>query len=119
MKNTDDDKEDSGISSMDEPELPPDGGWGWVVCFGSFMVNFILDGVMFSFGVMLLELLESFGETKSKTSMVGSALLGMSMMMGNIEFYLQSFIDNVFVMLFKDFFSPLLMYNKNTHPHTE
>jgi hypothetical protein len=23
---------------------PPDGGWGWVVCFASFMCNLILDG---------------------------------------------------------------------------
>ena len=60
----------------------PDGGWGWVVCLGAFLVNFILDGTMFSFGVLLLDLLEFFGQGKAKTAWVGSALLGMSMFMG-------------------------------------
>jgi len=27
---------------------PPDGGWGWVVCFASFMCNLILDGKILS-----------------------------------------------------------------------
>ena len=26
---------------------PPDGGWGWVVCFASFMCNFIVDGIVY------------------------------------------------------------------------
>ena len=26
---------------------PPDGGWGWVICFASFMCNFITDGVVY------------------------------------------------------------------------
>ncbi|XP_033758657.1 monocarboxylate transporter 9-like [Pecten maximus] len=85
--------DDSGVSGMsssvsgsgslpEEDVLAPDGGWGWVVCFGSFVTNFVLDGTMFSFGVLLIDLLDFFGETKSKTSWVGSALVGMSMMMG-------------------------------------
>nr|XP_022325657.1 monocarboxylate transporter 9-like isoform X2 [Crassostrea virginica] len=60
----------------------PDGGWGWLVCLGSFVINFILDGTMFSFGVMLLTLLEYFGESKAKTSWIGSVLLGLSMILG-------------------------------------
>ncbi|XP_060086227.1 monocarboxylate transporter 9-like [Ylistrum balloti] len=73
----------SGSSSLSEEDvIAPDGGWGWVVCFGSFITNFVLDGTMFSFGVLLIDLLEFFGETKSKTSWVGSALVGMSMMVG-------------------------------------
>ena len=30
-----------GSLVMDLP-TPPDGGWGWVICFASFMCNFIL-----------------------------------------------------------------------------
>ena len=70
----------SGSDSSDV--IIPDGGWGWMVCAGAFLVNFILDGTMFSFGVLLLDLLEYFGQGKAKTSWVGSALLGMSMFMG-------------------------------------
>ncbi len=32
---------------------PPDGGWGWVVCAASFVCNMILDGIAYSFGVLL------------------------------------------------------------------
>lgn len=62
--------------------LIPDGGWGWVVCIAAFVVNFIADGTMFSFGILLLELLDDFHESKALTSWVGSAQLGMSMLMG-------------------------------------
>lgn len=77
--------DESGASSTVSTESidrAPDGGWGWAVCFGSFLVNFVLDGTMFSFGVLLLELLDYFNEGKAKTSWIGSSLLGMSMFMG-------------------------------------
>ena len=74
-------KERNDESSSNDDNVP-DGGWGWAVCFGSFLVNFILDGTMFSFGILLLELLAHFGEGKAKTSWIGSSLLGMSMFMG-------------------------------------
>ncbi|XP_048249886.1 monocarboxylate transporter 12-like [Haliotis rufescens] len=80
------DPETSQPDSHDD--IIPDGGWGWVVCFASFMINFILDGTMFSFGVIMLELLDYFGESKSKTAWVGSTLLGMSMLMGPLVSFL-------------------------------
>lgn len=51
---------------------PPDGGWGWVVCFASFMVNLIADGVTFSFGVLYVELLNYFGEGKGEYVLWGT-----------------------------------------------
>lgn len=77
-------KENTTDSPESEETDVPDGGWGWAVCFGSFLMNFILDGTMFSFGVLLLELLDYFGEGKAKTSWVGSSQLGMSMFMGPV-----------------------------------
>ena len=67
------------LSSQD---IVPDGGWGWVVCAASFLVCFIIDGTMFSFGILLLELLEDFQESEALTSWAGSAQLGMSMAVG-------------------------------------
>lgn len=32
---------------------PPDGGYGWVIVFAAFMCNFIYDGCMYGFGVIL------------------------------------------------------------------
>lgn len=79
-----DDCTESNTDSSESLDRAPDGGWGWAVCFGSFLVNFILDGTMFSFGVLLLELLNYFNEGKAKTSWIGSSLLGMSMFMGKL-----------------------------------
>ncbi|XP_052803030.1 monocarboxylate transporter 14-like [Mya arenaria] len=77
---------EEGSDSLDSSEFSraPDGGWGWMVCLGSFLINFMLDGTMFSFGVLLLELLDYFGQGKAKTSWIGSSLLGMSMFMGPV-----------------------------------
>lgn len=66
----------------DERHPDIDGGWAWVICFASFFANFLLDGVLFSFGVIMLELLDYFEDSKSKTAWVGSALLGLSIAMG-------------------------------------
>ena len=64
------------------PPIPPDGGWGWVIMLASFMCNVIVDGVCFSFGIFYLEFLAYYGESKSKTSWVGSVLNGMYLSMG-------------------------------------
>ncbi|XP_041364608.1 monocarboxylate transporter 12-like [Gigantopelta aegis] len=60
----------------------PDGGWGWVIVLASFVISVICDGCSFSFGVLFSELLDAFGESKSKTSWVGSLFLGMSLLLG-------------------------------------
>ncbi|UYV69590.1 hypothetical protein LAZ67_6004035 [Cordylochernes scorpioides] len=67
---------------------PPDGGWGWVVVFASFMVNLIADGVSLSFGLLFLELVEYFDASKSKTAFVGSIFLSMPLLTGPIASYL-------------------------------
>ena len=38
--------------------LPPDGGWGWVVVFVSFITNFMGWGTLLSSGVFLEEFCE-------------------------------------------------------------
>lgn len=62
-----------------------DGGWGWLVCFGSFVINFILDGIMFFFGVMLFIFFEYFGEFKVKIFWIGFVLFGLSMIFGKVK----------------------------------
>ncbi|CAF3992389.1 unnamed protein product [Adineta steineri] len=32
----------------------PDGGWGWIVVFASFMIHFIMDGITYSMGDVFL-----------------------------------------------------------------
>jgi len=54
----------------------PDGGWAWIVVFGSFMCNVVLDGIAFSYGILLIPLLESFDSSRSIISNGGSFMFG-------------------------------------------
>ncbi|XP_012273291.1 monocarboxylate transporter 3 isoform X2 [Orussus abietinus] len=63
---------------------PPDGGYGWVVVFASFMCNMIVDGIAYTFGVFLGEFVKYFGEGKGKTAWVGSLLSGMYLSAGPV-----------------------------------
>lgn len=52
--------------------VPPDGGYGWVVVFASFMLQALTIGITYTFGVMFVDLLEAFGAGESTTSWIGS-----------------------------------------------
>lgn len=67
---------------------PPDGGWGWMVVFASCMISLIADGVSLSFGILFVDLGQYFGESKAKTSWVGSIFLSMPLLAGPIASYL-------------------------------
>lgn len=38
--------------------LKPNGGYGWIVCCGTFIVNFVVFGIHNSFGVVYVSLLD-------------------------------------------------------------
>nr|XP_053632896.1 uncharacterized protein LOC128688894 [Cherax quadricarinatus]XP_053632897.1 uncharacterized protein LOC128688894 [Cherax quadricarinatus]XP_053632898.1 uncharacterized protein LOC128688894 [Cherax quadricarinatus]XP_053632899.1 uncharacterized protein LOC128688894 [Cherax quadricarinatus] len=60
----------------------PDGGWGWVIVAASFMVHCIADGITMSFGVIFVELLSYFQESRSLTSWVGSLFMAIPLLAG-------------------------------------
>lgn len=67
---------------------PPDGGWGWVVVFASFMCNMIVDGIAYTFGVSFAYFAEEFipeGEGTGKVAWVGSLLSGVYLGVGNFK----------------------------------
>ncbi|XP_015792377.1 uncharacterized protein LOC107368979 [Tetranychus urticae] len=66
------------------PQVAPDGGWGWVVVFASFMISLIADGVSLSYGFFQMDLTKHFGQSKGKTALVGSLLLSMPALTGPI-----------------------------------
>ncbi|XP_055705456.1 monocarboxylate transporter 14 isoform X2 [Phlebotomus papatasi] len=63
---------------------PPDGGYGWVIVFASFMCNMIVDGIAYTFGVFLGEFVTYFNEGKGKVAWVGSLLSGVYLSAGPI-----------------------------------
>lgn len=75
---------DDDLSLCDYHDLPPppDGGYGWVVVFASFMCNMIVDGIAYTFGVFLEKFVVYFGEGKGKTAWVGSLLSGVYLSAG-------------------------------------
>ena len=60
---------------VDDLPGPPDGGWGWVIRFACFSCNFVLDGIAYSFGVMLETLVNHFESNRGSVSWVGSLLV--------------------------------------------
>ena len=54
----------------------PDGGYGWVIVATCFLMSFIGDGIVFSFGVVLLELVQSLDMPASSAALVGSTFNG-------------------------------------------
>ncbi|XP_060801489.1 monocarboxylate transporter 13 isoform X2 [Amyelois transitella] len=63
---------------------PPDGGYGWVVVFASFMCNLVVDGIAYTFGIFLPELVVYFGAGKGTVAWVGSLLSGVYLAAGPI-----------------------------------
>ena len=62
---------------------PPDGGWGWVVVFGCFMIHVLADGTAYSFGVLILELLDYFPEAgRGELGWIPSIMVGVTWLTG-------------------------------------
>nr|CAH7749231.1 unnamed protein product [Callosobruchus chinensis] len=76
----------SGSSSSEEDDGPdvPEGGWGWVVVFASFVLSMIADGISFSFGLLYVKFLEEFKASSSVTSWIGSLFMAVPLLSGPI-----------------------------------
>lgn len=61
---------------MENDRRIPNGSWGWIVCFAGFMMNFTTVGLISTTGILLLALIDLYGNTVSQTAMVGSIFMG-------------------------------------------
>ena len=57
--------------------MPPDGGWGWLVCIACLVGNLKNAAITMSFGVILPELKNQFKEGTGMISFVGSLMCGL------------------------------------------
>lgn len=78
---------DKDIEIEPEPEPRaksrcPDGGWGWVIVFGAFVCNVIVDGICFTFGIYVQNIIDYYGADESKSVLVGSLLVGCYLLAG-------------------------------------
>lgn len=72
----------SSISELIPP--PPDGGWGWAIVFAAFIINVVVDGICYAYGIIAPVFQERFDASKAETSLIGSILIGFYLMMGPI-----------------------------------
>jgi len=72
----------SSVSELIPP--PPDGGWGWAVVFAAFIINVVVDGICYAYGIIAPVFQERFDASKAETSLIGSILIGFYLMMGPI-----------------------------------
>lgn len=62
----------------------PDGGYGWIVCCGTFIVNFVVFGIHNSFGVVYVNLLDDLDLGEMQTAWIGAMAMGLNFFFGPI-----------------------------------
>ncbi|KAL3847026.1 hypothetical protein ACJMK2_017962 [Sinanodonta woodiana] len=70
------------MSSGPGASLPPDGGWGWMIVFGTFIIHFIFDGIFYSFGILFAEFVDYFHTSQSETSFIDSLAMAIPFLIG-------------------------------------
>ncbi|CRK86208.1 CLUMA_CG000154, isoform B [Clunio marinus] len=78
-------QEEEDEINYNELPPPPDGGYGWVIVIASFLCNMIVDGIAYTFGVFLDNIVKDFKENgPGKVALVGSLLSGMYLTAGPV-----------------------------------
>lgn len=80
--------EDDEFSEEIIYQVHPDGGYGWLIVFVSFLINMIADGITFSFGIFNVEFLRVFNDSKGKTAWISSIFMAVPLLSGPIASYL-------------------------------
>lgn len=62
--------------------IPPDGGYGWLVLLLSFIAQLIVDGIIFSIGILLPFISGEFNVSSAQVVLVGSIQIGCYFMGG-------------------------------------
>uniref|UniRef100_A0A182RYX3 MFS domain-containing protein n=1 Tax=Anopheles funestus TaxID=62324 RepID=A0A182RYX3_ANOFN len=61
-------KQVASDTSEDDDDSPPDGGYGWIIVFGAFSVQFWVAGLVKSYGVLYVEIMENFPNASATTA---------------------------------------------------
>lgn len=62
--------------------VPPDGGFAWCIVAASFLINFLIDGILFSFGTFLQPLAEAMRVSQTQVTLIGSLQMGVYYLFG-------------------------------------
>lgn len=75
------------VQTVEKEPIPQDGGYGWIIVIGCFMISFIIDGVMYSYGIMLPPIARTYGVPTSKASLLISLYSGFMFLSGKCAFF--------------------------------
>ncbi|XP_020717920.1 uncharacterized protein LOC101460461 isoform X1 [Ceratitis capitata] len=64
--------------------IPPDGGYGWFIMVISFFCQVIVDGIIFSVGILLPHMARGLGETQTTIVLVASVQVGCYFLAGSV-----------------------------------
>ncbi|XP_064489259.1 monocarboxylate transporter 10-like [Ornithodoros turicata] len=79
---------EDGEESETKTARQREGGWGWIVCFGSFWIHGVVFGLINSFGVLYVEMIHLAYDKKnaaSYTSLVGSICVGATFSLSTVS----------------------------------
>lgn len=62
-----------------------DSGFAWVILFASFVCNFLVDGIGFSFGVFMADVQAEFEAPKYVVALAGSLCIGVYLLVGAVR----------------------------------
>ncbi|XP_014208622.1 monocarboxylate transporter 12-like [Copidosoma floridanum] len=69
-------------------QVPPDGGWGWLVLCAAVTINVLVSGTVKSFGVLFLEFLRVYHTTPTEASWVTALCYFLYYFLGPLSSYL-------------------------------
>ncbi|CAD5114692.1 DgyrCDS3736 [Dimorphilus gyrociliatus] len=70
-----------------------EGGYGWLICIGAFIIYFIIGGVMRCYSLFYDSLLEKFEHSNAKTAWVGAIHSSTKLLLGPVAGALQGYLS--------------------------
>lgn len=74
--------------------IPPDGGFGWVVLASASLINFLIPGMVKSFGVLFVEFMQVFRASPTDASWMPALCYFLYSFLGESHFLLLFFFHN-------------------------
>lgn len=62
--------------------VPPDGGFAWVIVAAAFVNNFLIDGIVYSFGLLLAGMADKLRVSLAQVALIGSVQVGVFYLSG-------------------------------------
>ncbi|XP_062987559.1 monocarboxylate transporter 14 [Elgaria multicarinata webbii] len=75
-------QDDSKEREKLKPNPDIDGGWAWMIVLSSFLVHIIIMGSQMALGVLNMEWLEEFSQSRGLTAWVSSLSMGITLIVG-------------------------------------